>query len=139
MRQAIADEEDTNPISPHFNTPTAFRFDGLGRQVETLERNGTAVYSTKFAYDLLDNLIIITDTPGNVKRQSLRRGSSARSSMDDPDRGRMAYTYDDAGNVLATVDAKGQRSIHLRWRQPSDQRERCLDAGRHYARTALSL
>ncbi len=108
FEKSVADEEDTASSSPHFDTPTTFRYDGLGRQVQTLERKVAAIYTTSYGYDVLDNLVLITDALGNIKRQtfdSLKR----KLWMDDPDRGQMTYTYDDAGNLSETLDAKGQR------------------------------
>ena len=96
FEQVMLDEEDTHTASRTSTANHDFVFDGLGRQVETLERNGTAVYTTRFGYDLLDNLIIITDTQGNVKHQTFD-GLKRKLTMDDPDRGHMTYTYDDAG------------------------------------------
>lgn len=111
FEQTVFDDEETNPASPHFNQPKTFRFDGLGRQIQTLEHSGTFTYTTSFGYDLLDNLTSITDANGNVKRQTFD-GLKRKLSMDDLDRGVMTYTYDDAGNLLETVDAKGQ---HLQY------------------------
>ena len=111
LAQDLYDEEDSNPASPHFNTPTTQRFDGLNRLVRVLERNGKETYTTSYTYDLLGHLTSITDAQGNVKHQ-IFDALGRKLSSDDPDRGHMAYTYDDAGNLLETVDAKGQ---HIRY------------------------
>jgi YD repeat-containing protein len=72
LAEAQFDEEDNAPASSHFNTPMSYRYDGLGRLVQVLERHAGAVYTTTYGYDLLDNLTVITDTLGNVKKQSFK-------------------------------------------------------------------
>ncbi|MCB0124793.1 MAG: VCBS repeat-containing protein, partial [Caldilineaceae bacterium] len=107
LAQEFYDEEDTNPASTHFDTPTTQHFDGLQRLVVVEERNGKETYTTSYAYDLLGNLTSITDAQGNIKRQTFD-ALGRKLSSDDPDRGHMAYIYDDAGNLLETMDAKEQ-------------------------------
>jgi RHS repeat-associated protein len=112
------DENDTDPVSPHFNTPRAHHRDGLGRQVRTdeivrLNDDGTPAselktWTTRFEYDLNDRLTRITDSQGNVKIMQYD-GLKRVTFMNDPDRGVMHYRYDDASNLLETRDAKDQR------------------------------
>ncbi len=108
LANSAFDEEDNTPTSNHFNTPMSYRFDGLGRLVQVLERNAGAVYTTTYGYDLLDDLTVITDTLGNVKRQSFD-ALKRKLKIDDPDAGIKTFAYDAAGNVTETLDAKGQR------------------------------
>lgn len=108
FEQVLFDEEDNNPASPHVNTPTILHYDGRGRQVHTIEQNGTAIYTSTYGYDTLDNLTTITDAQGNFKHQ-LFDALGRKLVIDDPDRGRFASTYDDVGNILETTDVKGQR------------------------------
>jgi RHS repeat-associated protein len=110
LAEAQFDEEDNAPTSSHFNTPMSYRYDGLGRLVQVLERNAGAVYTTTYGYDLLDNLAVITDTLGNVKKQSFD-ALKRKLRIDDPDAGTKTFVYDAAGNVTETVDAKGQRIL----------------------------
>lgn len=110
LAQTLFDEEDTAPESSHFNTPITYAFDGLGRLTQVLERNAGKVYTTTYGYDLLDNLTVITDTLGNIKRQrfdALKR----KLQIDDPDAGLKTFVYDAMGNVIETVDAKGQQIV----------------------------
>ena len=104
------DEEDNTLTSSHFNTPMSYRYDGLGHLVQVLERNAGAVYTTTYGYDLLDNLIAITDTLGNVKKQAFD-ALKRKLQIDDPDAGTKTFVYDAAGNVTETLDAKGQRIV----------------------------
>lgn len=114
----VFDEEDTRDGSPHQDTPMVYYKDGLDRfigvdEVVKLNDDGTpaahpVAWHTSYEYDLLDNLIQITDSQNNrksVKYDAIKR----KVYMDDPDRGRMWYTYDDASNLIESVDAKQQR------------------------------
>ncbi|MFQ5856892.1 MAG: toxin TcdB middle/N-terminal domain-containing protein [Anaerolineae bacterium] len=113
LERLVYDEEDTDPASKqkHYDTPTTLRYDGLGRLAQVLERNGADTYTTTYGYDLLDNLTHIRDTEGNVKRQQFD-SLSRKLWSDDPDRGLTKYVYDDVGNVLEMVDAKGQKIVY---------------------------
>jgi len=114
-----SDEEDTNPSSGHYATPKVFYDDGLGRRVGVdevvrLNDDGTAAqdlvrWHTRYDYDLLDNLTKITDSQRNekiIKYDALGR----KVYMDDPNRGRVWFVYDDASNIIESIDSKGQRS-----------------------------
>ncbi|NUN95780.1 MAG: VCBS repeat-containing protein, partial [Candidatus Omnitrophica bacterium] len=114
----VLDEEDTNPASTHYDTPMVYHTDGLSRlvgvdEVVKINDDGTprvdpVAWRTTYNYDLLDNLIRITDSQNNIKTiqyDAIKR----KTYMDDPDRGRMWYRYDDATNLIESVDAKGQR------------------------------
>ena len=55
-------------------------------------------WTTRYEYDLLDQLTRITDSQNNVK--VMRYDGLARLKfMNDPDRGEMHYVYDDASNL----------------------------------------
>ncbi|MFO1499197.1 MAG: toxin TcdB middle/N-terminal domain-containing protein [Verrucomicrobiota bacterium] len=114
----IFDEEDTDPRSPHFNTPMVQFTDGLGRLVRTdevvrLNDDGTRAdsvrtWTTRYDYDLNDRLTTITDSQNNVK-QLRYDGLRRKISMNDPDSGTSFHRYDAASNLTETTDAKGQR------------------------------
>lgn len=102
------DPEDTDPQSPHADTPTTRRLDGQGRLTSlerTLADGTTAVTSS--AYDGLGRLVEAVDAEGHVKRQTHDLlGRVLR--VDDPNKGGpLRFTYDDAGNVLAVEDPRG--------------------------------
>ncbi|MEZ4681018.1 MAG: RHS repeat-associated core domain-containing protein [Caldilineaceae bacterium] len=115
LRQLLYDEEDTNPASPHYDTPRTMRYDGLERLISVEELNRVdgqlEHYLTHYEYDRLGRLLKIVDTQGNIKRQTFD-ALGRKLSINDPDRGQAFFTYDDKGNVIETVDAKGQ---HLRY------------------------
>lgn len=115
------DENDTDPASPNFNTPILHYSDGLGRLVQVdettkLNDDGTLgrdirAWTTRYGYDLNDQLIRITDSQSNVKTFTYD-GLKRKTGMNDPDRGVMHFLYDDASNLIETTDAKGQRITH---------------------------
>lgn len=117
FRTTTYDENDTDPASPNYQTPTIRYMDGLGRLVRVdettrLKDDGTpgaslATWSTLYQYDINDQLTKITDSQNNVKTFSYD-GLKRKIALNDPDRGVMTYTYDDASNLVKSTDAKGQ-------------------------------
>jgi RHS repeat-associated protein len=118
----VQDEEQTNSGSPHYGCGMRYVEDGLqdkdgnGRlrrvyEVVKLTDAGESgeltEWLTAYAYDLNDNLTRITDAFGNQKFMAYD-GLKRKTFMNDPDRGKMYYEYDDAGNLAQTADAKGQ-------------------------------
>lgn len=108
----LYDEEDNNSGGPHADTPHVQYQDGLERLVGVNEINLQGVdagtFQTRYEYDLLDNLVRITDSLAN--RKWMRHDGLGRMIfMEDPDRGKMFYTYDAASNLRTTVDAKSQQ------------------------------
>ena len=89
--------------------PQQFK-DGLDRligvtEVTRLNDDGTpggssSDWLTSYEYDLNDNLTHITDSQGNQKWFRYD-GLKRKLFMNDPDRGTMTYTYDDASNLGA--------------------------------------
>jgi RHS repeat-associated protein len=118
LAMRVFDENDTDPGSPHFNTPVLQVQDGLGRMIQVdeivrLNDDGTPsgspkTWTTRLEYDLNDALIRITDSQNNVKVMQYD-GLKRKTAMNDPDAGMCANTYDDASNLIETVDAKSQR------------------------------
>ena len=91
--------------------------DSFGRVVKIEEYNstfaacdttvGTPYATTTYSYDVLGNLLSVTDAKGNVSTMaydSLNR----KKSMHDPDMGDWSYLYDANGNLTKQTDAKGQ-------------------------------
>jgi len=118
----VQDEEQTSPGSVHFGCGMRYVEDGLQdkdgngrlRQVYEVvkltdagESGSLTQWMTAYAYDLNDNLIKITDSFGNQKFMQYD-GLKRKIFMNDPDRGKMVYEYDDAGNLTKTADAKNQ-------------------------------
>lgn len=89
--------------------------DGLGRLVRVDEPdkdsgnlddgNGNPVQPTSYAYDVLGNLLTVTQgsqTPRSFSYDSLSRLGSASN----PESGTINYTYDNDGNLLTKTDAR---------------------------------
>ncbi len=117
------DEEQTREGSPHHGAGMRYIEDGLRdedgkgllRTVEEIVKVDAAgeysaaplTWTTRYRYDTLGNFTGYTDSQGNEKH-FLYDALNRRVFMDDPDRGRYWWAYDDAGNVLRTCDAKNQ-------------------------------
>lgn len=115
------DENDTDPASPQFDTPMVNISDGLGRLIHVEERvrlndDGTPsgavnTWTTRYEYDLNDRLTRITDSQNNVKLMRYD-GLKRKTFMNDPDCGISTNVYDEASNLIETVDAKSQRTTY---------------------------
>ncbi|MBL9167631.1 MAG: VCBS repeat-containing protein [Verrucomicrobiales bacterium] len=114
----LFDENDIDPNSPQFGTPSIQHTDGLGRLIAVQETShlnddGTRSLSvnswtTRYEYDLNDQLTTITDSQGNTKTFTYD-GLKRKVHLDDPNRGSMFLVYDEGSNVLESTDAKGQK------------------------------
>ncbi len=110
LKRIVRDEEQTNPASIHAGGSMQYVTDGLldkdgaGRLREVREPAG---WTTRYTYDVLDNLKGYTDAQSNQKFISFD-GLSRKTFMNDPDRGQWSYAYDNADNLIQTTDAKGQ-------------------------------
>jgi RHS repeat-associated protein len=112
------DENDSDPASQHSNTPTLHHNDGLGRLVRLGEitrlddagvPGGTlSAWTTRYEYDLHDQLVRATDSQGNVKWMTYD-GLKRKTFINDPDRGVAQFSYDAGSNLRESLDAKGQR------------------------------
>jgi YD repeat-containing protein len=88
--------------------------DVYGRLVKVEEYTGDeahanfALYATTtYQYDVLGNLLKVTDAKGNqttIAYDPLSR----KTAMSDPDMGNWTYTYDANGNLATQTDAKSQ-------------------------------
>jgi len=108
---ATAYQPLSNTVTDENSNSRTFLYDGLERLVDVHEQNQGETYITRYAYDPLGNLMQITDAQNNIKTVEYD-GLSRKTSLNDPDRGRMDYTYDNAGNIILTVDNKGQRIFY---------------------------
>jgi YD repeat-containing protein len=114
------DANDTTPGSTTAGTPQIKRMDGLGRTIEVGEvtrqnDDGTRSqtlreWTTRFSYDLNQNLTEVQDSQGNVKWFRYD-GLSRKIFVNDLDRGPVTLTFDDASNQIGMADAKGQEVL----------------------------
>ena len=109
-----------DPTQSHRETPSLHHYDGLGRLVgvdEVVWNHGDGrgdqpeTWSTRYGFDLNDNLVQIQDSQNNHKWLRYD-GLGRKVFMNDPDRGEMRYRYDAAGNRLETQDAAGHRMTY---------------------------
>jgi RHS repeat-associated protein len=99
------------------NHRTRITRDALGRVVQVDEYLGTFATcttdvgtpyaTTQYHYDILGNLLSVTDARRNVTTMRYDTLSRKRS-MQDPDMGAWQYAYDPAGNLIQQIDAKDQ-------------------------------
>lgn len=108
-----SDGEDNDATGPHANTPRTLIYDGLNRlievrEMETLSPADSGEFVTRYRYAMPDLPAEIEDANGNIKYMRYD-GLGRRIFMNDCNRGHLTSTFDAVGNVLHTVDAKGQR------------------------------
>lgn len=87
---------------------TSRRFDNLGRLVrETMPQPASGVPAPTIAYDfdLQDQIRGVEDPRKLVTRYTVD-GHGERSALNSPDTGAAAYTFDDAGNLVSSRDAR---------------------------------
>lgn len=131
------DEEDSDPQSPHADTPLVRRTDGLGRLV-AVERSlaDGSVAITRTLYDGLGRVSGAIDADGNIKRQ--QHDLLGRIvQIDDPNKGGPTrMSHDDAGNLVQLEDPRG---VVLRSRYDGQNRlvEQWDDADREGTRQRL--
>ena len=97
--------------------------DAYGRVVTVQEYTGTHTTcttsagspyaTTTYSYDVLGNLLTLTDAKGNVSTMTYDT-LSRKTSMHDPDMGTWTYVYDANGNLTQQTDAKAQQ-IHFQY------------------------
>lgn len=87
----------------------------LGHLLEAMEPNGVSqapTMETDYAYDMLNNLLSVTQwggasgTPGGRLRGFQYDGPSRLTSATNPENGIIGYTYDANGNVATKTDAR---------------------------------
>ena len=147
FQKRLFDEEDLRIGSVHFGTPNVQSFDGLNRMIaveETVrmtdagEPGSLTTWRTEYRYDLNDQIVRTRDSQGNVKLMAYD-GLKRMTNMNDPDRGRMAFVYDDASNLRETLDARNQRTVYtydganrLKTEDYQDGSPRQFDVEYHY-------
>ncbi len=97
-------------ITDPLNRVTDNTFDALNRlkqQLQPAPVPGGTRPLVKYGYDGLDQLISVTD-PRNLVTSYTVNGLGNQTALASPDTGSSAKTYDEAGNVQTSMDAKGQ-------------------------------
>lgn len=105
------DENDNDPQSPHYNTPTSSFCDGLGRLIQVVERlrraDGVHEWRSSYKYRADDQVTEMIDSQGNRRTFEYDNLSRLVSAI-DPNRGPMHWMFDDGSNLIKKTDAKGQ-------------------------------
>lgn len=78
--------------------------DALGRMKEVYEDPSGANYLTSYSYDVLDNLITVTQ--GVQTRTFVYDSLERLTAASNPESGTTSYSYDNNGNLTQRVDAR---------------------------------
>jgi RHS repeat-associated protein len=95
---------ETVEVDPLVGGNTRTKTDGLGRNVEVSEHDGTAFQPTIYTYNKADQLLTVKDPANNTIAYTYDM-AGRRTTMDDPDAGDWSYGYDPAGNQTSVTDA----------------------------------
>ena len=99
---AAQDEDHASPNVRH-------TYDALHRRIaveRTLASAPGGIATTAYAYDILDNLVAVTDPNANTTTYQYDDFHRLQR-QDSPVTGTTTYRYDPAGNLIATADARG--------------------------------
>ncbi|WP_432066461.1 RHS repeat domain-containing protein [Streptomyces sp. C10-9-1] len=99
-------------IPPVGGTATTALIDARGQTTELRQhhtRSASSAYdTTKYEYDVRDNLVKVTDPSGNIWSYSYDQlGRQTRAQ--DPAKGTSTSAYDDRGQLTSTQDARGTK------------------------------
>ena len=102
--------QDTITTTDPMGNQKKVQKDAYGRVVQVKELVSPEQV-TFYQYDMLGNLVQVTDAKGN--KTSITYDSLSRKiGMSDPDMGNWTYGYDKNGNLTSQTDAKGQRIVY---------------------------
>ncbi|MEO1270479.1 MAG: RHS repeat-associated core domain-containing protein, partial [Myxococcota bacterium] len=106
------DQEDTDPTSPHMETPVVQRRNGLGQTVAIerwLSEGDRAMLSAQ--YDGLGRLIHVIDPNGNVMEQHYDLLGRVTRVIDPNSANETTMEYDDASNLIRKTDDRGITTV----------------------------
>ena len=103
--QVDADERVTAVIT-HGSVTVRYEHDAIGRLLAALAPDGR---STRVRYDAVGRVTHFTDGAGNTTEYRYDDGQSQPSARIDPLGQAMNYAYDSERNLVALVNAKGER------------------------------
>ena len=118
MKRLFFDEEDNKKESTHYNTPTTYITDGLGRVVEkvTVPKKGEGI-STRYTYSVaspkgLSLLTSLTFADGSKKVQEYDLVGNV-VKVTDADRSTTSYVYNDDNLMTSVTDARGLATVFI--------------------------
>ena len=100
------DANDTDPTSPHADTPSRTEIDGLGRTRRVIWQDGDRELVTLYNYDPLDNITEVVNAAG-TRRRYRYDGRSRMREISDPSAGTWLMEYTDGGDLERRVDPTG--------------------------------
>ncbi|BBO91770.1 hypothetical protein DSCOOX_49500 [Desulfosarcina ovata subsp. ovata] len=96
----------SHTIYPTFET--SYTYDRRNRKtVETVHKDASTEYATRFTYDEAGNLVSRTDKAGRTTYYAYD-ALNRLIKVTDPASGETAYTYDDRDNLIRLTDAENQ-------------------------------
>ena len=102
------DANDLDERSPHFDTPSTWHVDGLGRGVHAVQLDGDREVLTTYRRDPLGNLVEAIDAAGRTRRYAYD-GRSHRTRIEDPNAGVWTQSYGELGQLRERIDGAGHR------------------------------
>ncbi|MFZ5896840.1 MAG: toxin TcdB middle/N-terminal domain-containing protein [Myxococcota bacterium] len=103
LSRTVWDENDTDPKSEHYGTPTRYENDGRGRLVAVVATEAQKEFATRYVYDALGNLLSFQDAAGSVRTYSYD-GRSRRIAIDDPNAGVWHFVFGDSDSLERRID-----------------------------------
>ena len=97
----VTDQHDSNNPGRARKSVT----DAIGRVTAVYEDSSALNYQTSYTYDVLDNLLTVTQ--GGQTRTFVYNSLSRLASATSPEGGTVGYTYDLNGNLRTRTDARG--------------------------------
>jgi RHS repeat-associated protein len=94
----------------HWDTPVSVEVDALGRAIRAVTRNGADPadwFTTRTAYDIQGNPILVTDALGRTAFRYQFDLAKRRWRMDSIDAGRRDTVFDALGHPVESRDSKG--------------------------------
>lgn len=86
--------------------------DALGRLIEIIEDPGGLNYHTTYSYDVLDNLLTVTQG-SQPNRRFTYDALSRLTSAFNPESGTVTYQYYESGSIKSETDARNVRTSYL--------------------------
>lgn len=110
---------NTATVTDHAGKTRKSVTDGLGRLTQVFEDPGSSPhlnYETDYTYDVLDNLLTVTQKGGTTDSTQWRTRTFVYNSLSqlvsagNPESGSITYIYDNAGNLSTKTDARNIRT-----------------------------
>ncbi|MFJ4833823.1 RHS repeat domain-containing protein [Streptomyces sp. NPDC088747] len=101
---------DVTTVKPAVGQSTDTYTDVYGQKIKTVERNGSAGYTTTYEYTRKGELKYVHDSKGNTTHYTYNFPGQGLVS-EDPDTGKITTSYDLNGNIETELDGNGQTVV----------------------------